>query len=59
MTIFVASKNNAELRLRTVLNTGVDPGSTATAEEIGAAIPASEVGDVIDPTPSVNLESLR
>lgn len=63
MTIFQASKNNAEARLRKMIETGVDPGSGAAEPPTtpSTLAPATEdlPGDVVDPTPAPTLEVLR
>lgn len=65
MTVFQASKNNAEERLRAVLETGVDPGNaaiasaeTAAKDNRSAAIVDAE-DSVVDPAPVPTLESIR
>lgn len=63
MTIFQASKNNAESRLRSLLDTGTDPGNnkpTATGPRKPAPISADDSNaDVLDPTPAPTLEAIR
>lgn len=64
MTIFQASNNNAEARLRAMLTSGEDPGSGAGAQPGGASStttsPTDDVpGVVVDPTPAPTLEVLR
>ena len=68
MTIFQASNNNAEERLRAMVETGIDPGNTGTAASgatkpiKGSAHPALEgddITDVADPTPVPTLETIR
>lgn len=67
MTIFQASKNKAEDRLRVVLRSSVDPGS-ATSTSLEERRKASRDapgsaddldGDVVDPAPVPTLESIR
>jgi restriction system protein len=62
MTIFQASKNNAEARLHATLQTGVDPGNGGAA--LGTAASSTNGGggddtDVVDPTPAPTLEAIR
>lgn len=67
MTIFQASKNNAETRLRKMLDTGVDPGAllvtetTAGGSQRSATIDAAadDESDVADPNPAPTLEAIR
>lgn len=65
MTIFQASKHNAEARLRKVMETGVDPGVTgASAAAKANTIPAPTPNDddtdsVVDPDPAPTLEAIR
>jgi len=58
MTIFKASKNNAEARLRTVIDTGIDPGNSGGPK---TTTPPVDVDDllVIDPIPAPTLETIR
>jgi restriction system protein len=58
MTVFSATRNNAEGRLRAVLANGVDPGWTtaASAPTDGVAIDASEP---VDPVPAITVEAIR
>lgn len=57
MTVFQASRNQAEGRLRTVLKTGVDPGG---ADNRGTPENPSEVaGEAVDPTSSITLGAIR
>ncbi|TCM39610.1 restriction endonuclease [Kribbella sp. VKM Ac-2568] len=66
MTIFRATKNNAEARLRAVMETGVDPGSAVLAAgpishpngSVGAE-QAVQVADVTDPTSAPTLQAIR
>jgi restriction system protein len=58
MTVFRAKRNNAEERLRTVLDTGVDPGGPdedATLEDESAAV----TDEAVDPTPTITLGAIR
>jgi len=61
MTIFQASKNNAEARLRQVMETGTDPGSASVAASPAAqrATATSDGADVVDPDPAPTLEAIR
>lgn len=63
MTIFQASKNNAEARLRALMETGVDPGKDGVGGTVPtpAATPgqASDEVDIVDPTPVPTLETIR
>lgn len=64
MTIFQASKNSAEARLRVVMETGSDPGSTGVASTppkngITASSEAADGTDVVDPDPIPTLETIR
>jgi len=63
MTIFQASKNNAEVRLHALMTTGTDPGNTKAAGTTTGhhppPTPPSEADDVVDPTPAPTLEVIR
>ena len=65
MTIFQASKNDAEARLRKVMETSKDPGSTGVAtppSKQGPAVTATsstDGTDVVDPDPAPTLEAIR
>ncbi|HEY5852689.1 MAG TPA: hypothetical protein VIW24_01230 [Aldersonia sp.] len=56
MTIFQATKNNAEVRLRAVLETGSDPGNAAAP---GVGTPISVGEEIVDPTPAPSLQAIR
>lgn len=61
MTVFQASKNRAEDRLRATLVHGVDPGSAA-APNTSAPAPtthAEPAADVVDPAPVPTLDAIR
>lgn len=63
MTVFQASKNNAEARLRVVMKSGVDPGLTATgapvqSPPISNAVPADD-DTIVDPASAPTLETIR
>lgn len=62
MTIFQASKNHAEERLRAMIKTGIDPGSTSSMPS--PAKPPVHPGpddtlEVVDPIPDPTLEVIR
>lgn len=66
MTIFEVSKNNAEKRLRSMLESGIDPGSTlgaaggsTTSGTTNTSDLVGSIVDVADPTPAITLEALR
>lgn len=67
MTIFQASKHNAEARLRKVMETGLDPGNTGTpipnkttAAAAGSAASTNDDADnVVDPDAAPTLEAIR
>lgn len=65
MTIFTASRNNAEARLRAVMEQGTDPGSSGVrSRPILAEVPAAErleleEAGVLDPEPTATLEAIR
>lgn len=69
MTIFQASKNNAEARLRHAMQNGVDPGNTGGTSAVPikpANTPDStptqidvDSADIADPTPAPTLEAIR
>lgn len=61
-TVFQASRNSAEARLRALLETGSDPGSANMPQVPATASQgAEEVEDesVLDPTPAPTLEAIR
>jgi restriction system protein len=57
MTVFQASRNNAEERLRKVLDTGVDPGGPESEETVETT--TSSEGEAVDPTPTITLGAIR
>ena len=61
MTVFKASRNNAEQRFKTVLETGVDPGSlavdTTPGKPSGAVVETDD--SVTDPVAVPTLETIR
>ena len=57
MTVFKANKNNAEARLRAVMQDGVDPG--VQPGQVVAAPSADDDAVPVDPNPAVDLDSLR
>lgn len=65
MTIFQASKNNAEARLRKLMESGVDPGKTGTPSgptttpTEPTTTPGIDESDIVDPTPVPTLETIR
>lgn len=63
MTVFSATRNQAEQRLRAVLSTGIDPGASglATTEAKTTPKPAAEVSDpeITDPDPAPTLVAIR
>lgn len=71
-TVFSPSRNNAEARLATVLQTGVDPGNNSTppaaapaqtpADSPGTTVgsaPSDDVSDVLDPVSVPTLEAIQ
>lgn len=60
MTVFSATRNNAESRLRAVMQDGVDPGLSGTTST-PAAPTVGEASDTIpvDPTPAITIEAIR
>lgn len=64
MTIFSASRHNAEARLRAVMEHGTDPGSASAPRPTTAAVPAParrelEEAAVNDPSPVPSLQAIR
>ncbi len=65
MTIFQASKHNAEARLRKVMETGVDPGNAGTpgpakpTTHPSPTTPSDDADNVVDPDPAPTLEAIR
>ena len=66
MTIFQASKHNAEARLRMVMETGVDPGDSgglgpakAKKQTWQTTSALYDAEDVVDPDPAPTLEAIR
>lgn len=61
MTIFQASKNNAEARLRTMIKTGIDPGNESTLHPVPhQSVPGPiDTTVVVDPIPAPTLEVIR
>ena len=61
MTVFKASRNEAEARFRVILQGGVDPGSLAVkhADSVPADAPGSDESDVTDPVVVPTLETIR
>lgn len=59
MTIFRASRNNAEQRFQAVLETGVDPGTHGLAATTKASPASDDEADVTDPVVAPTLETIR
>ena len=69
MTIFQASKNDAEGRLRQIVQTGVDPGKAGDASAAPGQLSTMRAGvhsspdldavDLADPTPEPTFEAIR
>ena len=61
MTIFQASRNNAEARLRALMETGMDPGEGAAPHlSERSPIPAGpDTTNVVDPAPAPTVEAIR
>lgn len=69
MTIFEASKNNAEARLRHIMDTGHDPGAFGVPSSAAPGSPSATTGiapstttadgDVVDPSPAPTLEAIQ
>jgi restriction system protein len=57
MTVFQASRHNAEQRLWAILETGVDPGWDD--DQDGPDVVATTDGEVVDPTPTITLGAIR
>lgn len=57
MTVFQASRNNAEERLRALLDSGVDPGGPEAGEAVESATVVE--GEAVDPTPAITLGAIR
>jgi restriction system protein len=57
MTVFQAKRNNAEERLRAVLDTGVDPGGPD--EDVTVDDPTAVADEAVDPTPTITLGAIR
>lgn len=58
MTIFRAERNDAEKRLRAVLDTGVDPGASGAGGPVKTVLP-DDVADVTDPSAVPTLQAVR
>jgi restriction system protein len=58
MTVFQGKRNNAEKRLRAVLDSGVDPGGPDGDTSINSD-PTVVIDDAIDPTPTITLGAIR
>lgn len=63
MTVFRATKNNAEHRLQAIMSTGVDPGSTLVSNlhrgPANALVSTEQDADVTDPTSAPTLQAIR
>ena len=63
MTIFQASKNHAEERLRAMIKTGIDPGSASSLLPVTKATATLATDDiapeVVDPIPAPTMEVIR
>ena len=60
MTIFSATRNDAEKRLRAVLKDGVDPGLAQSGLPFGQVTDVSLIEQVTtDPTPAITVEAIR
>jgi len=62
MTIFQASKNHAEERLRAMIKTGIDPGSGSALSPIKPPVdpaPDDIAPEVVDPIPAPTMEVIR
>ena len=57
MTVFQAKRNNAEERLRAVLETGVDPGGPEGST--GVSTTTQVEAEAVDPTPTITLGAIR
>lgn len=61
LTVFTASKNGAEARLRAMMRTGIDPGAAGITEptpDNGSDV-TDENESVADPTPAATAEAIR
>jgi restriction system protein len=63
MTIFQASKNHAEERLRAMIKTGIDPGSASSllpvTKETATLATDDTAPEVVDPIPAPTMEVIR
>lgn len=59
MTIFKASRNEAEARFRGVIATGTDPGSLAITSTGDKGVTTVDENDAVDPIPVPTLETIR
>lgn len=61
MTVFQAKKNNAEKRLRHLMEHGTDPGNNASpvSPKQPTSTPSSSDESVVDPNPVPTLEAIR
>ncbi len=60
MTVFSATRNNAEARLRAVMQDGVDPGLSGTVSApVAPSVGAASDTLPVDPTPAITIEAIR
>lgn len=64
LTVFTATKNNAEQRLRAMMKTGIDPGSTNAPTVPAPTRPGTDGADAVDdtvadPTPAATPQAIR
>jgi restriction system protein len=60
MTIFQATKNHAEERLRAMIKTGIDPGSASSHPKPPTVLtPNDPAPEVVDPIPAPTMEVIR
>lgn len=61
MTVFQAAKNNAEARLRHLMQHGTDPGNNTPQNSTKTAAPSAPSDDdtVVDPTPAPTMDAIR
>lgn len=63
LTVFKASRNNAEARFQAVISTGTDPGSTGlgtTSTTVSdSTVGGEDASDVVDPVAVPTLETIR
>lgn len=59
MTIFSATRNNAEARLRAMVDTGIDPGQSGSGGTTSSSTNGSADAEPVDPTPAITVEAIR